>query len=414
MIEISVRRGYARLSLRVLESLAQVLAPAGPCLVKDGSASKNRTGLRSHALRTFELYARAVAMLLALHPVDYVVVALLLGVLLTIGVAVRRLRPTTSEFLLANKSLSAMSAGLSITATLVPGFSAVGSMLLGLSLIGLPGQAYDAGLRLLVIPLGMWLAVPLVWRYVLPLYQGLGLTSVYEYLEMRFDRRTRTLASIVFLFWRVFWVAGVLALGCHMLVTVTGLAIPVWALIVLLGTATTSYTFLGGIRAVVWADVIQLAVMGCAVVVLVLSVWMALEGGAGRVWHVAESLERNRILQPTDDGHATWLQWGTVPHAMLAVLAFFVADQVTVQRLLAVRDVKVARQAFMVGCTSLTIIVLLLTYLGLALLAFYHDHSELLRAKWITNVDPATRHSLVSAEDGRLALDWDDPSARVD
>ena len=414
MIEISVRRGYARLSLRVLESLAQVLAPAGTCLVKDGSASKNSTGLRSLALRTFELYAGAVAMLLALHPVDYVVVALLLGVLLTIGVAVRRLCPTTSEFLLANKSLLAMPAGLSITATLVPGFSAVGSMLLGLSLIGLPGQAYDAGLRLLVIPLGMWLAVPLVWRYVLPLYQGLGLTSVYEYLEMRFDRRTRTLASIVFLIWRVFWVAGLLALGCHMLVTVTGSAIPVWALIVLLGTATTSYTFLGGIRAVVWADVIQLAVMGCAVVVLVLSVWMALDGGAGRVWHVAESLERNRILQPTDDGHATWLQWGTVPHAMLAVLAFFVADQVTVQRLLAVRDVKVARQAFMVGCTSLTIIVLLLTYLGLALLAFYHDHSELLRAKWITNVDPATRHSLVSSEDGRPALDWDDPSARVD
>ena len=353
-------------------------------------------------------------MLLALHPVDYAVVALLLGVLLTIGVAVRRPRPTTFEFLLANKSLPVVPAGLSLAATLVPGFTAVGSMLLGLSLIGLPGQAYDAGLRLLVIPLGMWLTVPLVWRYVLPLYQGLGLTSVYEYLEMRFDRRTRTLASIVFVIWRVFWVAGVLALGCHILVTATGLRIPVWVLIVLLGATATSYTFLGGMRAVVWADAIQLAVMGCAVVVLVLSVWMALDGGVGRVWRVAESLERSRILQPADGGHAAWLEWGMVPHAMLALLAFFVVDQVTVQRLLAVRDVKVARQAFMVGCTSLTIILLLLTYLGLGLLAFYHDHSELLRAKWITNVDPATRHSLVSAEDVQLALDWDDPSARVD
>ena len=258
------------------------------------------------------------------------------------------------------------------------------------------------------------LAIPLVWRYVLPLYQGLGLTSIYEYLEMRFDRQTRIVASIVFLVWRMFWVAGALALGCHILVMSTGLQIPVWVLIVLLGVVATSYTFLGGVRAVVWADTIQLAVMGFAVIVLVLSVWMALDSGAERVWHVATALERDRILPLTAAGDTTWLDWGMVPHAMLALLVFLVADQVTVQRLLAVKDVKVARRALVVGCTSLTVAVLLLTYLGLGLLAFYHDHSDLLRAKWVTNVDPATRHSLVSSADGRFALDWDDPSARVD
>jgi Na+/proline symporter len=353
-------------------------------------------------------------MFLALHPVDFSLVALLFVVLLAIGVVGRRPRCTSSEFLLANKDLSAMPVGLSLAATLVPGFGAVGSMLLGLGLIGMPGQAYGVGFRLLLILLGMWLAVPLVWRYVLPIYQGLGLTSIYEYLELRFDRRTRTLASIVFLMWRMFWVAGALALGCHMLVMATGWPIPTWSLVCLLGAVATTYTFLGGVRAVVWTDAVQLGVMGSAVLVLVLSVWMALDGGAERVWHVAESLERSRILPPTGDGHATWLQWDMVPHAMLAMLAFFVADQVTLHRLLAVRDVKVARRALVVGCTSLTIVFVLLTYLGLGLLAFYHDHADQVRAKWITNVDPATRHSLASLGNGGLALNWDDRFARVD
>lgn len=352
-------------------------------------------------------------MLLALHPVDYAVLTLLVVVLVTIGVAVRRTHAGVAEFLLAGRSLAAIPAGVSLTATLVPAFCAVGSMLVGLSLIGLPGQAYDVGLKPLVIPLAMWLTVPLVWRYVLPLYQGLRLTSVYEYLELRFDRKTRHLASCVFLVWRTTWVVGVLALGCQVLVAGAGLRIPAWLLIVLLGAVTTSYTYLGGMKAVAWAETIQLAVILSAATAVMLSIWAALDGGAGQVWSVAESLGRNRILPPGAGGRATWQEWGFVPHAALALLTFFVADQVTVQRLLAVQDVKAARRAFMAGCTSLTIVVLLLTYLGLGLLAFYHDHSAQLRAKWVVNVDPATRQSLPLAS-GLPALPWDDPRARVD
>ena len=65
-------------------------------------------------------------MLLALHTVDYAVVALLLGVLLAIGVAVRRPRPSTFDFLVASKGLSAIPVGLSLTATLIPAFATVG------------------------------------------------------------------------------------------------------------------------------------------------------------------------------------------------------------------------------------------------------------------------------------------------
>ncbi len=358
-------------------------------------------------------------MLVALHSVDYMMVTIFLGILVVIGLASRQRHRRVTTFLLGDRSLAVLPTGLSLAVSLVPGVAVVGTHLGGLSLIGLAGQGYEVGLLAVWILLAIWLAVPLAWWVVLPIYQGLGVTSVYEYLELRFDPRTRTVASLVFIMWRAIWLAGLLAFGCQLLVTGSGLRLPIWLLILCFGTVATCYTFLGGIRAVVQANAIQLLVIGITVAVLVCSNWMALDGGSARVSRVASSLGRIAYPATVTQGEAGWTQWGLVPAAVLSLLTMFVADQVTLQRLLAVKDTATARRTLLVGCTALTVIVVTLTYLGLALLAFFHDHPEGLRARWVVNVDPTTRRSLDAGDapgdaDGGPPWRWNAADSRID
>ena len=85
--------------------------------------------------------------------------------------------------------------------------------------------------------------------------------SVYEYLELRYDVRTRLAGSALFVLWRLLWLGGILYVPCKVLIVATGLPIHTWWLLVVLGTVTTLYTFLGGMKAVIWTAVIQACVM---------------------------------------------------------------------------------------------------------------------------------------------------------
>src|SRR4030042_3967472 len=73
------------------------------------------------------------------------------------------------------------------------------------------------GTRLLLVPLLTWVALPLVFRCVIPLGANLELDSIYEYLELRFDAPTRLVGSAIYVVWQVLWLGGLLALPCSVL-----------------------------------------------------------------------------------------------------------------------------------------------------------------------------------------------------
>ena len=124
-------------------------------------------------------------MLFALHVADYGVLALYLAIMVAIGFYFSREQHTSKDFFLAGRSMGWFPIGLSIMATLLS----------ALSYTGVPGEAYYAGLRFLLLPFAVWLTLPLLLWLVLPLYHNLRLFSVYEYLELRYDAPTRFAGS---------------------------------------------------------------------------------------------------------------------------------------------------------------------------------------------------------------------------
>lgn len=316
-------------------------------------------------------------MLLALTAVDYGVLALYLLVMVAIGAYFSRQQKTSRDFFLAGRAMSWFPIGLSLMATLLS----------ALSYSGIPGQAYYFGLKFIMLPLAVWLTLPLVVWLVLPVYRGLKLYSVYEYLELRFDANTRYLGSLLFILWRLLWLGGVLYAPCKVLVAAAGLDVPMWALLLVLGLVSTGYTFLGGMKAVIWTDVIQAIVMVGGLVLIIGSVWSQLDGGHQRVWQVAESLDRGSAAEFQFDWNSRWSIWGILPHFALSMLSFYVADQITAQRFLTAKSLQAARRSYLLNCVSVSIMIPALAYLGIALLAYYHDHPQDVKPIWIANLD---------------------------
>ena len=182
---------------------------------------------------------------------DLTIILATLTVPVLIGVYLRRGPQSIQNYLLGGRSMGTWVLGTSLTTAFVG----------GLMFLELPGQAYYRGLQLLALPLAVWIVIPLATQWFLPLYHRLGSPSVFEYLEFRFDRVLRMVVCAAFVALRILWLAVLLTWTCQLLTSAAGWRIPTWLLIGSLGLTVTVYTVLGGIKAVLWSDVIQRAKM---------------------------------------------------------------------------------------------------------------------------------------------------------
>ncbi len=354
---------------------------------------------------------------------DFGVLGFYLALMVAIGLYFSRQQKTSGDFFLAGRSMSWFPVGLSIMATLLS----------ALSYTGIPGEAYRQGLKFLLMPLAIWLTLPIIGWVILPLYNRLKLYSIYEYLEFRFDCATRLASSGVFVIWRLLWLGGVLYAPCKVLVVAAGWNAYWWAtpaLLIVLGLVGTLYTFLGGMKAVIWTDVIQSFVMIFGVVVIIGGVWATLDGGPDRVWEIASSLGRTNVTETSFQWSQKWSLWGILPHFFLSMLSFYVADQITAQRFLTAKNLDEARRSFALNCLSVSIMIPALMYVGMSLLAYYHDHPRDMNPKWVVNVDGQTRDSITygqrdalvnsklprpaGAKDDDPLIDWNKPDDKID
>ena len=334
-------------------------------------------------------------MLFALGSVDYAVLIFYLLAMIGVGFYFSGEQKTSRDFFLAGRSMGWFPIGLSIMATLLS----------ALSYTGIPGEAYYVGYKFLLMPLAVWLTLPVLSLVVLPLYHRLGIYTIYEYLEMRYDTATRFVSSMLFVLWRLLWMGGVLYAPCKVLIVAAGLHIEHLVALDRTGHVSTLYTFLGGMKAVIWTDVIQAVVMAERVGLDHWSIWYQLDGGPERVAEVVRELGDRNWSTPVSSLSQKWSMWGILPHFFLAFLSFYIADQITVQRYLTARTLRAAKRSFVLNCLSVTIMVPALMYTGTALLAFYHDHPAALRPIWVANVDSRTRES-IRDQAGRPLIEW--------
>jgi SSS family transporter len=249
-----------------------------------------------------------------------------------------------------------------------------------------PSSTIRYGLILLVGTSSWLLLYPWVARVTLPFYRRLNLYTTYEYLEARFDVRVRTLAAGIFIVWRLGWMATAIYVPCLAISAATGGGIPVTGTIVALGVIVTFYTALGGVHAVIWNDVAQFIVRFGGLTAVVVIASQSVPGGLTEIWQVASAAGKTTLIPPfaTSSGgvlasvQAFFEQPLNLVSIMSALMvgrmAAYVGDQIMVQRLQTTKSLKDAPQAFIVTAAGDIIWMFALSFVGLALFAYFQRH----------------------------------------
>ncbi|XP_067838507.1 solute carrier family 5 member 6a [Heptranchias perlo] len=299
--------------------------------------------------------------------VDYVIFASLLVLSSVIGLFYAlsggRQR-TTQEFLLAGRSMTLVPVALSLLATFQ---SAV-------AILGVPAEIYRHGTEYWFLGCSYFLGLLIPAHVFVPMFYRLGLTSTYEYLELRFNKATRLCGTLTFIVQMVIYMGVVLYAPALALNAVTGFDL--WGAVLTMGLVCTLYTTLGGLKAVIWTDVFQTLVMFSGqLAVIIIGAWQA--GGIGEVWRVAK--ENGKIsgidLNPDPfERHTFWtLSFGGV----FMMLSLYGVNQAQVQRYLSSRTERQAILSCYVVFPCQQIVLTLGCLMGLVMYARYGENSPL-------------------------------------
>ena len=289
-----------------------------------------------------------------MRPLDWAVMFGWIAFLVSYGLWRGRGSGTTQEFLLAGKTMPWYAMGLSIMATQAS----------AITFISTTAQAYVDGMRFVQFYFGLPVAMVILSATAVPIFHRAKVYTAYEYLEQRFDSRTRLLVTIVFLISR--GLGAGLALSAPAIVLAVILGWPFRVTILIMGGLVVLYTTLGGIKAVTWADVQQMIVIMLALVLsLVVAISLLppdvsffdalkLAGAAGKLNPVTTAFDWN-------DRYNIWS--GLIGGTFLA-LAYFGTDQSQVQRYLTGRSIGQSRLGLILNAVAKVPIQFFILFIG--------------------------------------------------
>lgn len=293
--------------------------------------------------------------------IDYAVIVVYFVLLSWIGVSFSGKQESSDEFSLGNRKVRWWAAGISMFAT---GASAI-------SFMAIPALAFATNLVWL-FPLLIFIPAFFVTAYLIfPLLRGLEITSTYEYLERRFNRTLRVIASLqCILFQTIAKASIVLVLPALAISSVTG--INVYASVIIMGVITTIYTAVGGFEAVIWTEVFQAALMLFAPLAII---WIAvanLPGGIGDFFAIGSQYHKFEFALITWDV-AVPAFWILMIMQFVTATVSVAGDQPIIQRVFSAPLNEVRRVNAMSTACGI-IIGILVNVMGLAIFAYFHAH----------------------------------------
>lgn len=296
-----------------------------------------------------------------MHPVDWLIVIAYLAYVIWQGARMSRNSADTIGFFLAGRSLPWWAVGLSVMAT----------QMSAITLIGTTGQAYTDGMRFIQFYLGLPLAMIILCVTAVPFFYRARVFTAYEYLEQRFDARTRTLTSFFFLVSRGLGVGVIIAAPSVILSIVLG-----WDEVVTIfaiGLSTTVYTMLGGVRAVTWTDVKQMVIIFVGLALCVGVIIRGLPSGVSfsDALHVAGAAGRLETLDFSFDLNERYTVWSGLFAALFLFLSYFGCDQSQVQRYLTARSVDEGRTSLLMSAFLKIPVQFLILLIGVLVFVFY-------------------------------------------
>ncbi|MDG1243150.1 MAG: sodium/solute symporter [Porticoccaceae bacterium] len=306
--------------------------------------------------------------------IDVTVIVAYLLIMLYMGLKIARKQRSTEDFFVGGRDLPAWAVGISL-------FASVMSTILYL---GQPGEMFRTGLSFLTRNLPLPLILIVVCFVWIPFFMRLRLTSAYEYLERRFNYSVRALAAIFCLLLIFGWISVVVLTASMALVEITRIEaiLPfindadsaVYATILGVGAFSIFYTTLGGIRAVIWTDVIQFFVLLIGALFTMGAVAWMTSSNVGDWIEVSQTYKHEEVQ---------WFDWdvrnrSTVFSISLSLFMWMVcthgANQMAMQRYFTVRNVKAARISYVISAVAALALGVILAGVGISLMYFIQQY----------------------------------------
>ena len=299
-----------------------------------------------------------------MHLLDWVVVVAYLVWIVWDGLKRSKATHEVEGYFLANRMLPWWAVGLSVMAT----------QLSAITLVGTTGRGYAEGLSVVQLYLGLPLAMVILSVTVVPFFYRARVYTAYEYLERRFDSRTRTLASFLFLVSRSLSCGVIIAapavilsivLGWNLTLTILGIGLP-----------TVLYTMVGGVQAVTWTDVKQMGVIVAGVVAAVVILLLQLPDhvSLGDALRVAGTTGRMQALDFSWDPNKTYTFWSGLIGGLFLMLSYFGCDQSQVQRYLTAKSIREGRQSLLMSAYFKIPLQFFIPLIGVLIFVFYVFH----------------------------------------
>lgn len=293
---------------------------------------------------------------------DWVVLVVYLVGIVAFGIWIGRGTKQMSDFFLAGRDIKWWAAGLSVMATQIS----------AITFVGTTGQAYTQGMSFLVVYFGLPIAMVVLSMTLVPFFYRSGVFTAYEYLEKRFDSKTRTLTSLLFLFSRSLAMGVTLYAPSLVLSVILG-----WSeatTILIMGGTTIVYVVHGGNKSVIWTDVVQMVIIWAGIFLCAGAALANLPQDVSLrdSLAVAQVTNHLELMDTSVDPRRAYTLWsGLIGGAFLA-MAYFGADQSQVQRYLSAKSLGEARLSLLFSGFLKVPMQFLILLTGVLVFVFYH------------------------------------------
>ena len=314
---------------------------------------------------------------------DYLVIGVYLALMVVMGILFSGRQKSLKEYFHAGGNVPWWAVGISLIAT----------HLSPISYLALPGWIFERDTRSSItgglIEFLMVFPAAALW---IPIWSRLRVLSIYEYLERRYHPGVRSIGAMLFIIWTVFWLATALVTASKGFESVSGFDGRLC--LVVIGLLGAFYTVLGGMRAVIWTDVVQYVVFVGGYVMI--AIVLLIQFDPTEIWRLAST----QISEHTGYPHTKLISrewsmavegtiWVLLCSSLVRALAFG-TNQMTVQRLHATKDRRNMFKALLANAVTGYGFVLLTTPVAWGFVAYYSQHPELERE--ITHPDMVLPH----------------------
>jgi SSS family solute:Na+ symporter len=295
-----------------------------------------------------------------MHPIDWTVLVTFVAWIVYDGIKRTRDSHEIDGYFLANRSIPWWAAGFSVMAT----------QLSAITMIGTTGQGYNDGLRFIQFYFALPLAMIVLSVTLVPFFYNSRVYTAYEYLERRFDAKTRSLTSLLFLISRAMQCGTAVSAPAVVLSLVLGWDLTATALTIMLPAVV--YTMFGGVQAVTWTDVKIMVLIVFGMLAVVVAAILGFPSGVSVFdgFSIAAATGRLRTFDFSFDLTNQYTFWSGTIAALFLFCSYFGTDQSQVQRYLTARSVDEARHSLLMSAYWKIPLQVLVLILGVLVFVF--------------------------------------------